>query len=112
MSPNKYIKILEGKENYRLHRNIPKTRFRGESDMEPSNTRSSRHIHVVALSNKEDWWPFIQDLLTFDVYPPSRGNGPEHCTATRCNLLQGESIERKYNGDEQLVLDLTQVGKL
>jgi hypothetical protein len=28
------------------------------------------------------------------------------------NLLQGESIERKYNGDEQLVLDLTQVGKL
>ena len=24
-------------------------------------------------------------------------------------LLKGESIERKYNGDEQLVLDLTQV---
>ena len=24
-------------------------------------------------------------------------------------LLKGESIERKYNGDEKLVLDLTQV---
>ncbi len=53
-----------------------------------------------------------QDLLTFDAYPPTRGNGPAHCTATGYNLLQGESIERKYNGDEQLVLDLTQVGKL